>query len=318
MCILCLFAALLKLIKPKHVDYKVLKIVKTLSCAAIFIFLFTIQPISIDIVNAKDLHPGFKKLAQRLEADGIDKQYIQKVFAREELSLMPETVAFSLTIKEARLNYSRFLKKNSVDRAVFYLNKHLKILNKIENLFGVSAPVIVAILNVETACGKYTGSINTFNILATQALSLEPEIYQQIRRKIPTKSRSDLSSQKIKQKLKKKSIRSYRELKALIKYVQGNGIDPFSIKGSTEGAIGLSQFLPSNIKRYGFDGNGDGKIDLFHHEDAIASIASYLKAHKWNENSNFQAKKRVILKYNYSDYYARTVLKLSEILSDYR
>lgn len=291
---------------------------KTLFCTAIFIFLFTIQPILTDNVNAKDLNISFRKLAYRLETDGIDKQYIQKVFAREELSLMPGTVAFSLTIKEARLNYSRFLKKNSVDRAVLYLNKHLEILNKIENLFGVSAPVIVAILNVETACGKYTGSINTFNILATQALSLEPEIYQQIRRKIPTKNRSDLSSQKIKQKLKKKSIRSYRELKALIKYVQCNGIDPFSIKGSIEGAIGLSQFLPSNIKRYGFDGNGDGKIDLFHHEDAIASIASYLKAHKWSENSNFQAKKRVILKYNYSDYYARTVLKLSEILSDYR
>ena len=129
---------------------------KTLSCITIFIFLLTVQFVSTDNVNAKDLHSGFKKLAQRLEADGIDKQYIQKLFAREELSLMPETVAFSLTIKEARLNYSRFLEKRSVDRAVLYLNKHLKILNKIENHFGVSAPVIVAILNVETACGKYT------------------------------------------------------------------------------------------------------------------------------------------------------------------
>ena len=291
---------------------------KTFSCTAIFIFLFTIQLFSIDDVNAKNLHSGFKKLAQRLETDGIDKQYIQKLFAREELSLMPETVAFSLTIREAKLNYSRFLEKKSVDRSVLYLNRHLKILNKIENLFGVSAPVIVAILNVETACGKYTGSINTFNILATQALSLEPEIYQQIRRKIPTKNRSGLNSQKIKQKLKKKSVRSYRELKALIKYVQDNDIDPFSIKGSIEGAIGLPQFLPSNIKRYGFDGNGDGTINLFHHEDAIASIASYLKSYKWDENSNFQSKRRVILKYNYSDYYARTVLQLSEILSDYR
>lgn len=291
---------------------------KILSSTAILILLLTVLFLSADDVSAKDLHAGFKKLAQRLETDGIDKQYIQKLFAREELSLMPETVAFSLTIREAKLNYSRFLEKKSVDRSVLYLNKHLKILNKIENYFGVSAPVIVAILNVETACGKYTGSINTFNILATQALSLEPEIYQQIRRKIPTKNRSGLNSQKIKQKLKKKSVRSYRELKALIKYVQDNDIDPFSIKGSIEGAIGLPQFLPSNIKRYGFDGNGDGTIDLFHHEDAIASIASYLKSYKWDENSNFQSKRRVILKYNYSDYYARTVLQLSEILSDYR
>ncbi|HUU41184.1 MAG TPA: lytic transglycosylase domain-containing protein, partial [Desulfatiglandales bacterium] len=94
-------------------------------------------------------------------------------------------------------------------------------------------------------------------------------------------------------------------------------IDPFSVKGSTEGAIGLPQFLPSNIGIYGFDGNGDDKINLFEHEDAIASIASYLKAHNWRENNNPKMKRDIILKYNHSIYYAKTVLELAEKLADY-
>lgn len=291
---------------------------KNLYATAIIIYLLTAspaQPTYGNDGNLKEHHLLFNKLAKRLEADGLDKKYLERLFARDELSLMPETLALGLTIKEARLNYSRFLQQKSVKRAVDYLNKHITILKKVEKAFGVSSPVIVAILNVETACGNYKGSVNTFNILATQAISLEPEVYQQIRAKIPKKHRAELSEQTIKDKLKKRSTRSYRELKALIKYAHVNGIDPLSIHGSVEGAIGLPQFLPSNIKRHGFDGNGDGRIDLFHHHDAIASIASYLKSYKWDENSDSESKRKVLLRYNYSNYYAKTVLKLSELIS---
>ncbi|GAI34415.1 unnamed protein product, partial [marine sediment metagenome] len=121
----------------------------------------------------------------------------------------------------------------------------------------------------------------------------------------------------IKKRLKKKRTRAYRELKALLAYAKDQNIDPFAVKGSIEGAIGLPQFLPSNIKRHGFDGNGDGEIDLFQHEDAIASIASYLKAHNWREDNNYRKKKEIILKYNQSNYYASTVLKLAERLTNH-
>ncbi len=230
---------------------------------------------------------------------------------------MSNAVAMSLIRKEANLNYAQFLEKNSVDQAISYLKTHNRSLEKIESQFGVSAPVVVAILSVETACGKYTGRFNTVNILVTQALSLESEIYKQICDQIPLKEKLSLTPNEIKKKLRKKSTRAYRELKALLTYVKDQDIDPFTIKGSTEGAIGLPQFLPSNIKRYGFDGNGDDEINLFQHEDAIPSIASYLKAHNWREDNNYRKKKETILKYNQSDYYATTVLKLAERLTYY-
>lgn len=290
---------------------------KNLYVSVLVISLFIVaQPTYGDNAGLEEHHVLFKKIASRLETDGLDKEYLEKVFARDDVSLLPETLALSLTIKEARLNYSRFLKQESVKRAAGYLKDHIKILDNVERLFGVSAPVIVAVLTVETACGKYNGTTNTFNILLTQALSLEPEVYKQISAKISKKHRTELSEKAIRGKLRKRSARSYRELKAFIKYAQANDIDPFSIHGSIEGAIGLPQFLPSNIKKHGFDGNRDGRIDLFHHHDAIASIASYLKFYKWDENSDFESKRKVLLRYNYSNYYAKTVLKLSELISN--
>jgi len=288
---------------------------KSLAQFVFFISLLVIQFPFPDPIHAKDTHPVLEKLVNRLHMDGMDKKYLQDVFSRPELKLMPKAVAKSLIRKEANLNYAQFLEEYSMNRTISYLKTHNRILKKMENHFNISAPVVVAILSVETSCGRYMGSFEAVNILVTQTLSLEPEIFRQIYDQIPLEERSELDPKEIRKRLRKKSIRAYKELKALLMHVKDQNIDPFTVKGSIEGAIGLPQFLPSNIKRYGFDGNGDGKIDLFQHEDAIASIASYLKAHNWREDNNYQKKKEIIRNYNPSDYYASTVLKLAERLT---
>jgi len=290
---------------------------KYLATCILFISLLTVQLLFLNPVHAKDVNSVFENLLTRLQMDGMEEKYLHTLFTHPELELMYKVVALSLIRKEANLNYAQFLTKDSVSKAVSYLKTHDTTLKKAENHFGVSAPVVVAILSVETAFGKYTGYFNTVNILVTQSLSLEAEIYQQIVNQIPLQEKSTLTPDQIKTKLKKKSARAYRELKALLIYTKEHNIDPFLIKGSTEGAIGLPQFLPSNIKKYGSDGNGDNEVNLFEHEDAIASIASYLKAHKWREDNNYTKKKKIILKYNQSDHYASTVLKLAERLSRY-
>jgi len=290
---------------------------KYLTTCILFIFLLTAQLLFLNPAHTKDVNPVFNDLLTRLHMDGIEEKYLHTLFTHPELELMYEVVALSLTRKEANLNYAQFLTQDSVSKAVSYLKAHDTILTKAENQFGVSAPVVVAILSVETAFGKYTGSFNTVNILVTQALSLEADIYRQIVNQIPVIEKSTLTPTQIKTKLKKKSARAYRELKALLAYAKDQNINPFSVKGSTEGAIGLPQFLPSNIKKYGSDGNGDNTINLFQHDDAIASIASYLKAHKWREDNSYTKKQGIILRYNNSIYYANTVLQLAEKLSRY-
>lgn len=271
----------------------------------------------VNPIYGKDMHPAVSNLVDRLHMDGLDEQYLQDLFSRPELKLMPQAIAKSLMRKEANLNYAQFLEKYSVDRTISYLKTHRKSLEKMEGHFRVSAPVVVAILSVETSCGRYMGKFETVNILVTQTLSLEPVIYRQIYDYIPVKEKSNLTPQRVRKRLEQKSARAYPELKALLIYSKDHGVDPFLVKGSIEGAIGLPQFLPSNIKRYGFDGNGDGKIDLFQHEDAITSVASYLQAHKWREDYTYRQKKKIIRNYNQSDYYANTVLKLAELLANH-
>jgi membrane-bound lytic murein transglycosylase B len=281
------------------------------------IVLFLTQLLLTHGVHAATIHPAFQELVHRLHQDGMDPQYLTYVFTRSELELMPETVAKGLVRKEARLNYAQFLENYAVNKAISYLKAHKSTLREIEDLFGVSAPVVVAIICVETACGTYIGRYTTFNLLVTQALSLEPDIYQEIYRLIPSEEKRGLTQQKIKKRLREKRTKAYQELKALLNYTGDYGIDPFSIQGSPEGAIGIPQFLPSNIKVYGYDGDGDGKIDLFQHADAIASVASFLKAFRWKTGNSYQKKKEIIRRYNPSDYYADTVLKLAEKLHYY-
>jgi len=282
-----------------------------------FMCMLGMHLVLVNPIFGKDVHPAVSKLVERLHMDGLDEQYLQDLFSRPELKLMPQAIVKSLMRKEANLNYAQFLEKHSVDRTIFYLKTHRKSLENMERHFGVSAPVVVAILSVETSCGRYTGKFQTLNILVTQALSLEPEIYRQIYDYIPVKEKSNLTPQRVRKRLEQKSVRAYPELKALLIYSKDQDMDPFLVKGSIEGAIGLPQFLPSNIKRYGFDGNGDGRVDLFQHADAITSVASYLQAHKWREAHTYGQKKKSIRTYNPSDYYADTVLKLAELLTNY-
>ena len=69
-------------------------------------------------------------------------------------------------------------------------------------------------------------------------------------------------------------------------------VDRGSITGQTRGArhgeLGHTQFLPGNALRYGVDGNGDGRIDLYNLTDALASTANYLREKGWQTGRGYQ------------------------------
>jgi membrane-bound lytic murein transglycosylase B len=110
----------------------------------------------------------------------------------------------------------------------------------------------------------------------------------------------------------RKSKWAFQELKAFIKYSKAQEVDPFSMRGSLAGALGYSQFIPSSALKFGKDGNNDGKINLYEHPDAIESIANYLKKHGWKKGLTREEAFKIILRYNYSKYYANTILDVAD------
>jgi membrane-bound lytic murein transglycosylase B len=72
------------------------------------------------------------------------------------------------------------------------------------------------------------------------------------------------------------------------------------------GASGPAQYLSGTWERFGVDGNGDGRRDPHDPADAIAAMASYLRA-----SGAPQDWRRALRAYNHSDAYAGAVEELA-------
>ena len=159
---------------------------------------------------------------------------------------------------------------------------------------------------------SYLGTSSILNTLSSLAALKDSELREVVWNSIQEDRRPDRSA--FEEKANAKSAWSYQELKAYLKYTSREKIDPATIYGSYAGALGISQFMPSNILAYGRDGNHDGRIDLFNPSDAIMSIANYLKSFGWKPGISHETAFDVIYNYNHSKVYVTTILKIADQL----
>ena len=266
-------------------------------------------------------------LIGRLVADGFDESAVRALFSRPEVRFEPG--AMSTKLEELVRNvwrkpagppsynpkavYKGFLMEKVITRARSYLRENAEFLEKISSEYHVPKEIIVSILLVETRLGDFMGGKWAFNSLAGMALCTELET---IRPYLPKKLVSSKNEDLARTICRQKADWAYAELKALIRYAYWSGFDPLSLPGSIYGAIGLCQFMPSNIYSYGVDADNDGRIDLFTKADALASIANYLREHGWTGTLDKTSQLRVILNYNKNSTYANTVLAVAEKLKE--
>ena len=255
----------------------------------------------------------YATLKERLIADGFDSARIQALFASPDVAFEESGVSAYFMHNEATLNYVQFARPQPIASARAYMQTHKEALEAAQAAYGVDKEVITAIILVETKLGTYTGNKSVINTLCTLAAMSEAAPRQTIWNNLPNDERR-MSREKFEKKADQKANWAYKELKAFLTYTEKEGVDPTRIKGSYAGAMGISQFMPSNIAPYAKDGNADGQVDLFVHADAIFSVASYLKHYGWKPGISRDKAFKVVYHYNHSKYYVNTVLDIADQL----
>ncbi len=134
------------------------------------------------------------------------------------------------------------------------LSKWKDTLKEIEQKYGVESQVVLAIWGRETAYGKAKLPYYAVGALATQAF------------------------------MGRRAEKFREELLLALGILQEGHITRKGMRSSWAGAMGHTQFLPSDFGKYAVDFNGDGKRDIWGTiPDALASTANFLAKNGWQK-----------------------------------
>jgi membrane-bound lytic murein transglycosylase B len=205
-----------------------------------------------------------------LESGFLDAKTIPSI---RKLVLPPST-----TFKKNWVVYrQRFIEPVRLKAGKAFWNQNQAFLSQTEQASGVPAELIVAIIGIETIYGRQTGTFRVKDVLSTLAFSY------------PDTPNKPAREQLFKDQLKELILLCWSEAGGLLpakNNTQGVNQVRFNAclnqNSSYAGAIGLPQFMPSSIRSFAVDGDGDGRIDLrLSAKDAIASVANFMKMHGW-------------------------------------
>ncbi|MEY4883442.1 MAG: hypothetical protein RIS34_1296 [Pseudomonadota bacterium] len=206
-----------------------------------------VMRVADDIAARRDLDPVWVRQA-------IAQSYYLPQIAR---FIQPPPVG---TVKNWRVYRSRFIDSVRINAGVKFWRANAQTLERAELEYGVPAEIIVGIIGVETIYGQQMGSFRVMDALTTLSFDF-PKSHPR------AAERSEFFK---------------GELEQFLSLTSRTGTDPFALRGSFAGAMGMPQFMPSSWARYAVDFDGDGKVDLFNSPaDVIGSVASYFKSFGW-------------------------------------
>ena len=150
---------------------------------------------------------------------------------------------------------SCFIYDNNVQRGIEFWDKYQDALERAEIKFGDPAEYIVGFIGIETAYGVNFGKHRVIDVLTTKSM------------------------------LGDRRASFYKdELEKFLVLTRDAGLNPTELMGSTSGALGYGQFMPSSYMRFAVDFNNDGVTDLWNAEDAIGSVANYFNRNGWRSS----------------------------------
>ncbi|MBI4987283.1 MAG: lytic murein transglycosylase B [Rhodocyclales bacterium] len=198
------------------------------------------------------------------EKHGFDRNRLLRLFGQAQPQ--PKAIKAILPPKDPSVRSwlayrARFIEPSRIEGGLRFWEAHNPALEAARRTYGIPEEVIVAIIGVETIYGRNMGKYPALATLATLAFDYPP--------------RADLFR---------------RELEALLLLARESRRSPLAYSGSYAGALGMPQFLPSSIRNWAVDFDGDGQVDLAASAaDAIASVANFLASHGWETGSPIAA-----------------------------
>ena len=195
----------------------------------------------------------------------IDQLVVKHSFDRDELTRLFKSVERqSSALKamdrqaEAKPWYQYrtiFVNHKRVNKGISFWRMHADLLARIEREYLVPAHIVLAIAGVETYYGVNFGGFPVLDALVTLGFDYP-----------------------------RRAVFFRKELTEMLLLGREEGLAYNQLQGSFSGALGLSQFMPSSYRYYAVDFDRDGKRNLWHTPDALASIANYLARHGWKHD----------------------------------
>lgn len=187
-------------------------------------------------------------------AAGIDEATLQIAF--NNVHVIPRVIELDRAQPEfTRAVWDYLDNAVSTQRIVRGQDKLLQlrpVVQPIAARYGVPAEILVAIWGMESNYGSFVGDIPTIDALATLGFEGRREAWAR------------------------------DQLLAALKILQNRDIDRAQMIGSWAGAMGQTQFLPSNFLAYAVDADGDGRRDIWgSRPDVMASTANFLASSGW-------------------------------------
>jgi len=218
-------------------------------------------------VSYDELQGEFQGNSQLLEfidmmvsVHGFEKKHLNEIFSQaQNYNYIPQTRNCSSNVINGGGAWDRyrscFIYEKNIRRGVDFWEEHKDILNQAEARYGVPVKYIIGILGIETAYGVNFGKHRVIDVLTTKSMlgGRRASFYTD-------------------------------ELEKYLLISRDIGLEPTEIMGSTSGALGYGQFMPSSYMRFAVDFNSDGKTDLWDAEDAIGSVANYFAQNGWNSS----------------------------------
>jgi membrane-bound lytic murein transglycosylase B len=233
-------------------------------------FIFSLCLLSFNALannpNAKVKTPPeytqwFESMKRDMVRRGISRETIDRVFTHDYYKPDPEVVRLDRRQTEFIMTATDYINRMINERRVTEAQRHFRELHPqfkdLEKKYGVGFHYLIAFWGVETNFGGTFGRFEVIDALTTLA-------YDKRRRKFFTE-----------------------ELYNALKMIDRHGFDHTKMESSWAGAMGHFQFMPSTFNAYAVSRRGDGKIDIWTFDDAVASAANYLSRMGWNRGEEW-------------------------------